>query len=136
MTKTPTETTEETRRLARAMYDAFQSGDATALGEVFAEDLVDHQPPFLPWGGDYHTLAGFGALGEKISAYLDVAGMRVERILADGDKAIGLLRFPDLKTGEDTVVIEEVTVRDGKVVETRLYYNDTKGIPLNSAGDR
>ncbi|MFF4836722.1 hypothetical protein [Streptomyces sp. NPDC001315] len=62
--------------------------------------------------------------------------MTIERIVVDGDTAIGLLRFPDLTTGENVVVAEELIVRDGKVAEARLDCHDTQAVPLNSARNR
>ncbi|MER7689662.1 nuclear transport factor 2 family protein [Streptomyces sp. NPDC097610] len=126
-----------TKRVAERRHDdALLSGGLTTLGNLFADDLVVRQPPYLPWGAEHRTLAGVAALTGPISEHLNAMKMTVDRIVADGDTAIGLLRFPDLKTGENVIVAEELTVRDGKVAQARLYYHDTQAVPLNSARNR
>ena len=46
---------------------------------------------------------------------LDVAQMQVIRMVAEGDRAIGIIEMPDIATGEQILLAEESLIHDGKV---------------------
>ena len=121
-------TTEVTRAVVGQMYDAIMRGDFAAVLGLMAEDLVVSEPSFLPYGGEYRGIEQFQQLIERAVRHLDVAKIAVDRIVVDGDRAVAVLRIPNLANGEFTVIAEESLVRDGQVAEMRIYFHDTQGL--------
>ena len=130
MTKTAADETDGTRSVVESMYEALLSGDAATLATMFTDDLVVRQPAYLPWGGTYRTPAAVAEISGKIMEHLDLSRMKVDRVLVDGTEAIGFLRIPD-RAGDDVIVAEHLTVRDGRIAEACLYYHDTQAVPLS-----
>ena len=117
--------TDETRRVVTEMYDAALAGDMAGFFACIDPEVVTHEPPFLPYGGSY---SGIGALmellGGPVSQHLDIARPKIDRIVADGDRAFTVIRLRCQATGEETLLVEEAVVRAGKVVELRVFYFD------------
>ena len=117
--------TAETRRVVTEMYGAALRGDLAGFFTHIDPEVVTHEPPFLPYGGSY---SGIGALmellGQQVSQHLDIARPKIDRIVADGDRAFTVIRLRCQATGEETLLAEEAVVRDGKVVELRVFYFD------------
>ena len=117
--------TADTRRVVTSMYEAALGGDMAGFFACIDPEVVTHEPPFLPYGGSY---SGIGALiellGEQVSRHLDIARPKIDRIVADGDRAFTVIRLRCQATEEETLLAEEAVVRDGKVVELRVFYFD------------
>jgi ketosteroid isomerase-like protein len=127
MTSVETQT-ETTRALLTRMYDSAARGDFADVLACLADDLVVHEPPYLPYGGIYDGVEAFQGLIGLVVQHLDVSKMVVDRMVADGDRVIGIIRMPAVATGEDILLAEESLVRDGKVAEIWVYYNETQGL--------
>ncbi|MFI6402935.1 hypothetical protein [Streptomyces sp. NPDC050548] len=50
------------------------------------------------------------------------AGQEADR--ADGDRVAACVGIKDVTTGEPTHFIEQFTLKDGKIVENRVFYHD------------
>jgi uncharacterized protein len=120
--------TEQNRAVVAALYDAGARGDVPGLLSHLAEDVVVHEPAFLPYGGDYVGRDAFLAMFGEIGKYLDLSAISLEYLVADGERVIGVLRIPDRATGEQTMLAEQSTLRDGEVVEMRIFYYDPQSI--------
>lgn len=103
-----------------AGYAAFANGDFTGLDEVFAEDLIWHEPGRNPLSGDYigrdATYAHFGKLAEVLQGSLR---MEVQSIFADDDHAVALVSSTAAHDGHSLSGYGAHIFRlvDGKVVE-------------------
>jgi uncharacterized protein len=62
----------------------------------------------------------------KVNQVLDVSKISVDRMVAEGERVIGIIRMPDQKTGESIVLAEESVIRNGKVVEIFVYFHETQ----------
>ncbi|HEY4410407.1 MAG TPA: nuclear transport factor 2 family protein, partial [Acidimicrobiia bacterium] len=122
------ERTEESRRLMQALYDAVSAGDLDGVLNRLADDVVIREPAFLPYGGEYRGKELFGELVGKIAKTYDMTQIRADYLVADGERVIGLLRMPDLATGEDVLVAEESVIRDGKVVQMTVFVHDAQSL--------
>jgi hypothetical protein len=122
------ERTEENRRLMQALYDAVSAGDLDGVLNRLADDVVIREPAFLPYGGEYRGKELFGELVGKIAKTYDMTQIRADYLVADGERVIGLLRMPDLATGEDVLVAEESVIRDGKVVQMTVFVHDAQSL--------
>jgi len=106
------------------MYDAAKRGDLDAFVAALAPDVVVVEPSFLPYGGTYRGVDGFLSLFGELAKTFDVAGLNVDRVVADGDIVLGFLRMPFADQNGMLDVIEQSTIRDGKVTEMRIFVHD------------
>lgn len=127
MTATASQT-EASQALMERMYGAAIKGDFDDVLSCLSDDLVVNEPPFLPYGRVYRGLEGFGELIANVTQVLDVSKMIVDRYVSQGDRVIGIIRMPDLRTGEHILLAEESLIRDGKVVEIVVYFHETRSM--------
>jgi hypothetical protein len=123
---TTTSQTESSRAVMVRMYESAGKGDYQDVLSLLSDDLVVHEPPFLPYGAVYHGLDGMRDLIGKVNQVLDVSKISVDRMVAEGERVIGIIRMPDHKTGESIVLAEESVIRNGKVVEIFVYFHETQ----------
>ena len=123
-----TDLTEQNRQLMQAIYDAVSAGDLGGVLDRLADDVVIREPEFLPYGGVYRGKEHFGDVVGKIAKTYDMTQIRADYIVADGERVIGVLRMPDLATGEDVLVAEESIIRDGKVVQMTVFVHDAQSL--------
>ena len=121
-----TSTTEQSRAVAQAFYDAIIAGDVDGFVAVSAEDMVCHQPSFLPYGKSYYGRDTFVGLFDTFAKYYDLTKIRCDYLVADGERVFGLMRVPVLTNGQDVLFAEQVVVRDGKVVELRIFVHEAQ----------
>lgn len=106
------------------MYAAAGKGDfATALS-CMADDIAVIEPPYLPYGGTYRGKVEFQQLLAKISEHADLSAMKMEGVVAEGDTVFVCLQIGDRKTGKPLQLVERSIVRDGKIVEMKIFYFD------------
>jgi hypothetical protein len=120
--------TEQNRALVQSMYAAATRGDAESLMSLLADDVVVHEPDYLPYGAEYVGKEAFAGLFGKISQLLDLTDVKLDYLVADNDRVIGVLRIPDRNTGKDTLFAEQSTIRDGKIVDLRIFYYDAQSM--------
>jgi hypothetical protein len=120
--------TEASQALMERMYGAAINGDFEDVLSCLSEDLVVNEPPFLPYGRVYRGLDGFRELIAGVTQVLDVSKMEIDRYVSQGDRVIGIIRMPDIRTGEHILLAEESLIRDGKVVEIVVYFHETRSM--------
>lgn len=129
MTQTAaTSQTEASQALMERLYGSAIKGDFEDVLACLSDDLVVNEPPFLPYGRVYRGRDGFGELIANVTQVLDVSKMVIDRYVSQGDRVIGIIRMPDLRTGEHIVLAEESLIRDGKVVEIIVYFHETRSM--------
>jgi ketosteroid isomerase-like protein len=121
---TPTTLTEQNRAIVEALYEAANKGDLEGALSYLSDDVTVDEPLFLPFGKVYRGKDEFAALAPVLQNYLDVASITLHYTIADGDRVAACVGIPDLETGELTRLIELFTIKDGKIIENRLFYND------------
>lgn len=113
------------RETVRAWVDAFNRGDAAALGAMYAEDAVNHQVIWEPLAGRANIQAMFArefARAEMVCI--------VENLFEDGEWAI--LEWKDPKGLRGCGFFHVV---GGKIVRQRGYWDELsflrqQGLPL------
>lgn len=118
--------TEETRRTAKALADAFLAGDFETAMSYFDHDVVLHEAESLPYGGDHAGIDAMGAALMQILASAEV--LAVEHQYVDGDTVINMGRIRMRSTGREVRVAEIWRFANGKVVEMTPFYWDTAAI--------
>lgn len=124
----------QARDAIERFYNAFGSGDFGAAVEAFTEDSV-HIEPVSPTPMD---LQAWRQYGERFKGGLPDAHMEIEQVIEDGDRAAVEARFVGTHTqplmtpqGEvpasgrsiNLPFVECVEIRDGKIAEHRVYYD-------------
>lgn len=113
-----------TREIVEAMYEALSVGDWKGFTGMLGDEVVLSEPPFLPYGGIYRGASGLKRIAPQIGAALDMATLRIQRVVVEGDHAFAVLSVEVVTSGERLVVAEEVTVQDNKVTEWTVYVHD------------
>ena len=138
------ENVEVVKRFESLMVPSIEEDDARAAGSGFDQvlalldpDVTFHATSSLPHGGKYTGHDSFLKMCEQFRDLWDlVGGVELQYIDGGGDKVITLASFTaeSKHTGKTVPVrmVEEVTVRDGKIVELVAYYFDT--VPIIEAG--
>jgi uncharacterized protein len=116
--------------LVTSMYDAAKRGDLDTFVAALSPDVVVIEPAFLPYGGTYRGVEGFLSLFGDLATTFHVAGLNVDRVIAHGDIVLGFLRMPFADRKSVLDVIEQSTVRDGKVTEMRIFVHDLGALRL------
>jgi ketosteroid isomerase-like protein len=119
-----TSLTEQNRAIVEAMFAAANNGDIEGVFSYLSEDIAVIEPLFLPFGKTYHGKDEFLGLAQILPNYLDVSKITVHYTIADEDRVAACVGVTDVATGELTQFIEQFTVKDGKIVENRLFYHD------------
>ena len=123
---------EAIRRFHRA-EDAYMNAGGPAGGASFDAmaatldpEVVLHQSPDLPWGGDYRGHAGYEDWARRMSAAFDQLAVRDARFLAADDTVVILCRLVtrSRRTGAvlDLPMAQTVCVRADRIVEFRPFY--------------
>ena len=125
-------TTAETRRVVETLYKCGNTGDMADVLALVDENVVLHEPPFLPYGGTYKGIDGFiKAFSAVVDGYIELPKLRVQRLIVESECAFDVLQVPAVKGGE-VVFAEEFTVRNSKIVEITLYFHESASVPLHA----
>jgi hypothetical protein len=120
--------TEKNRAIVEKLYACASSGDLGGIAPLLADDIVVDEPSYLPYGKVYRGKEEFAGLLGMIGQFLDLTKVQVNYTIADGDRVAACLGIPDVTTGEMTHFIEQSTLRDGQVVEMKLFYYDAQSM--------
>lgn len=120
----PPSVTETNREIITQFYGMLAARNFAGVQALFDEDIEIHEPACLPYGGVYRGIAGAQKLFGKVPQYIDISTFRIEAIVADGDRVIGLFDGTILRTGVRVAIAEESLIRDGKIVRVRVFLFD------------
>ncbi len=120
------------KRFYRA-EDAYMNKSRTAGNASFQEmadtldpEVILHQTPDLPWGGDYHGHEGYEAWARKMSATFDQLAVEDTQFLMADDTVVILCRLVTRSRKSGTVLdlpmAQFVRVKADKIVEFRPFY--------------
>ena len=115
---------------AEAAYMNAGGAEAGASFAVMAatldRDVVLHQSPDLPWGGEFRGHAGYEDWARQMSRAFDRLEVADTRVFADGDTVVITCRLVTRSraSGEtlDLPMTQVVRVRGGRIVEFRPFY--------------
>ncbi len=116
-----------------AAEDAYMNAGGPDAGASFAgmaatldPDVVLHQSPDLPWGGEFHGHAGYEDWARQMSRAFDRLEVRDARFFEEGDTVVITCRLVTRSraTGGtlDLPMAQIVRVRGERIVEFRPFY--------------
>ena len=113
---------------AEAAYMQPGGGDFAPLAATLDPEVVLHQSPDLPWGGEFHGHAGYEDWARKMSAAFDRLEVNNLQLFARGDTVVAACRLVTRSRATSAVVdllmTQVVTVRDDLIVDFRPVYWD------------
>ena len=121
----------------RRLFDAVDHRDRAGVAAAYDENIVIHEAPSLPYGGDYggHDGAlrhgqGFRAAWDQFQQN-DLRGLE-PRIIAHGDHVAVLWRHKaeNFETGDriDLPAVSIYRMRAGKIIDSRMFHFDTAAL--------
>jgi len=116
------------RRLIVDMYAAAKAGDVDGFFSALSPEVVIKEPNFLPYGGTYRGINEFRALFGDVANLLDMSSLTVDRVVVDGDHAVGLIRLSTTSGDRQIRLAEFSILHDGKVAEMEIFVHDDAGL--------
>jgi ketosteroid isomerase-like protein len=119
--------TQDNLSIAQGIYAAFGQGDIPAILNVFADDVVLHEPPGgePPFKGTYHGRDGAAKFFQGMAGAVDVLAMEPQEYVAERDIVVvlGHYRFRAKATGitYDTDWAMVWWFRGGQVIKFQIH---------------
>ena len=118
---------------AEAEYMNAGGADAGAsfdnMAATLDPDVVLHQSPDLPWGGEFRGHAGYADWARQMSQAFDRLDVEDTRFFTDGDTVVITCRLVTRSRASgralDMPMAQVVRVRGDRIVEFRPSYRDT-----------
>jgi uncharacterized protein len=109
----------------------FRAGDRAGARALLHPDLRIEQPSSLPHGGSHHGPAGMDAMGARFAEHWDRTIGEAD-VLACGDAAVQVTTqtWTARSTGRAATVdvVELFRVAEGRIVEIRVFQQDTHAL--------
>ncbi len=127
------------REIVEQIYACANAGDLAGVAARLHPDVVLHQAPSLPYGGEYvGREATMGCLLKMFAEYWQVGALTVHGIAVDGDLVISAVDLAATARPTGRAVSmpfrECFRLRDGLVVDLQPFYYDTAAIAEAFAG--
>jgi uncharacterized protein len=112
----------------------FRAGDRDGARALLHPDLRIEQPPSLPHGGTHHGPAGMDAMGAEFAEHWErtIGDADLRPWGDDGDAAVQVTTqtWTARATGRAATVdvVELFRVADGRIVEIRVFQQDTHAL--------
>ena len=111
---------------AEGAYMKAAGGDFAALAATLHPEVVLHQSPDLPWGGEFRGHAGYENWARQMSAAFDQLDVKDLRLFARGDTVVAACRLVTRSRATGAIVdapmTQVVTVRDDLIIDFRPFY--------------
>jgi uncharacterized protein len=122
----------------RLLVEGVSARNAAAyFDRTYHDDIYIHEAPSLPYGGDYHGLEGAARHASRFTETWDrwQTGEQRQldpRIIATDTEAVVLWTLRAQQPGEPEEsrfpAISHYCFRDGRVVESRMFFYDTTAV--------
>ncbi|MDQ0687226.1 ketosteroid isomerase-like protein [Streptomyces achromogenes] len=111
--------------LARAYFQAVQTGDMAALGGLSDEQIVWHQPGANQFSGDHK---GQGAVFQMLGGMMEAsqgtfAIDKIHSLLGNGDLVAATIHFTG-RRGDTSMAMDLLRIQNGKITEMWLFSGD------------
>ena len=120
------------QRFYAAEADYMNAGGAAAdasfdaIAATLDPEVVLHQSPDLPWGGEYHGHEGYAEWARVMSVAFNKLEVKEQSYFVEANAVVILCRFVTYSrsTGKslDLPMAQVVRVRDDRILEFRPFY--------------
>ncbi len=117
----------------RQFQQAIGQGDWDAAAQVLAPDVVFHEAPTLPFGGDHHGVDGYRKLADTFAGLADFEFSPMMELLTT-DQGVVVVRGAFTVTGKatgrsaTTPFAEFYLVKDGLIADVDVFYWDEAAV--------
>ena len=118
------------------LYAAVQQGDLEGFAALLADDVVLVEPAWHPVPGEWHGPTAVIQALNDLGRTLGLRGVRVEKVIADGETVLGFVEITCTNSRGETLVmplIERWTVSGGKARRVMPFYHDTATLAAHCA---
>lgn len=116
-------------QLLDQLYKDARVANWEAVAAVMADDLVIHEPPALPYGGEWRGRNALHELFSTVMTCWDDPVIVQDSLTSDGKTVVAMVRLTitSRRNGERVThrIAEVSKVENGRVTEMRIYYFDT-----------
>ena len=113
--------------------------DFTAMRKTLSEDVVLHQSPDLPFGGEYLGHQGYEQWAIAMKAIFDKLEVSEQQFFEAGDKVVVFCRFTTRSRlnglTQDFPMVQVVTVNGGLITDFRPFYWNVPAYSAAAQGD-
>ena len=110
-------------------YEADPSTSFDELRKTLSPNVVLHQSPDLPFGGEYRGHAGYEQWARTMASIFDQLEVKEREFFESGDKVVVLCRFVTRSringSIQDFPMTQVVTVKQGRIIDFRPFYWNT-----------
>lgn len=121
----------------RSIYALARAGDWDGVEQLLSPDLVIHEPPSLPFGGEWRGRDALRRLFAAVMGLWDAPSVETETIVGDDAHVVALLRFTmtSKATGRtfSQPVAEVSRLAGGLVTNMRIHYFDSAEVAREAA---
>ncbi len=100
--------------------------DFSEMRKTLSEDVVLHQSPDLPFGGEYIGHRGYEQWAIAMKAIFDKLEVSEQQFFEAGDKVVVFCRFTTRsrinQLTQDFPMVQVVTVKNGVITDFRPFY--------------
>lgn len=97
-----------------------------AIAATLDPNVVLHQSPDLPWGGEFRGHDGYAEWARQMSDAFDQLAVRDEQLFASGDTVVSVCRLVTRSRANGRVIdapmAQVVKMGDGRITEFRPFY--------------
>lgn len=123
MTQEDTTTTaQRNQEIVLGALSAAQAGDMDAFLGAMHPDVQLHEPPYLPYGGEYRGRKGFVELFARATEILDLTNIELISATAGEDRTVLLMRVRLRRSGEMVHITEHWCVEHGQITDVRVFW--------------
>jgi hypothetical protein len=115
-------TAQDNKQLVVGAIDSAKAGNIEGFLNVMHPEVVVHEPDHLPYGGTYHGRESLLEVVQKAAALVDLETLELTAVTADEERAVLLLKFQLLGTGEEMIGTEHWVIEDGLVRDVRVFW--------------
>lgn len=116
--------TRTTREVVQNFYSWALGGQFEAAIALLHPELTVYEPSFLSYGGITKTPQGFVGLFAQVASLISVPSIHLNTLVVEGDIAVAFLSAQTVNGKQDLSIAEQSTLRDGKIVEMRIFYHE------------
>jgi ketosteroid isomerase-like protein len=118
-------------QVVNALFRALARGDLAGAQEFMHEGLVVHEPPGLPYTGDWSGRDGFATLLRRLNSLFSV-DLRAFHLVEAADRVVLCADavFTCRATGRalPMPIVEVYRLEDGKIIDIDVFYKDPAAV--------
>lgn len=106
----------------REVIEAAAQGQLDGFLELLHPEVEVHEPPYLPYGGDYRGVDAVLPVMAEAGKVVDFGTLKLHTIITEQDRVAMVETVKLLETGEEVRVSEHWRLDDGLIREIDVFW--------------